>query len=273
MTSMIPEPQTPVMPVAAVACGEARIVGPQIGADDFEARLEGLAVDAHAFDRSGRRALAAADLRALECGTRRAGAGDQPPAVAEHDFGVGADVHQQRHLLGEIRALGEHHARGVRADVTRDAGQHVDARVAVQFEVDDIRPQRERMIGGQRERRAAEFHRIDAEQQVMHDGIADQRRLEDVLVRNARLARHVGREPAQRLAHRRGHQRGAARIHHRIGDAAHQILAEADLRIHDARRGDDLAAAQIAQVRGDRGRADIDRKAVDELVQAGPDRR
>ena len=76
---------------------------------------------------------------------------------------------------------------------------------------------------------------------------------------------------AERFAHRRGHQRGAARIHHRIGHAAHQILAEADLRIHDARGGDDLAARQIAQVRRDRGRADVDREAEGPLVQSRPD--
>ena len=251
---------------------ETGLVGPEVGADHLEARLEGLAVDADAFDRAWCRALAAADLGALECRTRRAGAGDQPPAVAEHDFGIRADIHEQRHLLGEIRALGEHHSRGVRAHMTRDAGQHVNSCVAMQFEVDDIRPQRERMVDGQRERRAAEFHRIDAEQQMMHDRVADHGRFEDVFVRDARLARDVGREPAQRLAHRRRHQRGAARVHHRIGHAAHQILAEADLRIHDARRGDHIAAAQVAEVRGNRGRAHIDRKSVDELVQAGPHR-
>ena len=126
------------------------------------------------------------------------------------------------------------------------------------------------VIGGERERRAAELHRIDAEQQVMHDRVADERRLEDVLVRHAGRARHIRREPAERLAHRGGHQRGAARIHHRIGHAAHQILAEADLRIHVARGGDDLAARQIAQMRGDGGRADIDRETEDRLVQPGP---
>jgi len=35
----------------------------------------------------------------------------------------------------------------------------------------------------------------------MHDGIADQRCLEDVLVRNARISRHVRRQSAQGFAH------------------------------------------------------------------------
>ena len=34
----------------------------------------------------------------------------------------------------------------------------------------------------------------------------------------------------------RGHLRVAARVHHHVGDAAHQVFAEADLRVHQARR-------------------------------------
>ncbi len=60
-------------------------------------------------------------------------------------------------------------------------------------------------------------------------------------------------------------------IHHRIGHTAHQILAEANLRIHDAGGGHDLAAPQIAQVRGNGGRADVDGESVGEFMQAGPD--
>ena len=38
-------------------------------------------------------------------------------------------------------------------------------------------------------------------------------------------------QPVQRLAHGSGHAAPRRRIHHRVGDAAHQVLAEADLRI------------------------------------------
>ncbi len=127
------------------------------------------------------------------------------------------------------------------------------------------------MIDGEGERCAAEFHRIDAEQQVMHDGIADQRCLEDVLVRNARISRHVRRQSAQGFAHGCRHQGGAAGIHHRIRDAAHQILAEADLRIHDAGGGDDVAALKIAQMRGNGRRTHIDGETIDEFMQPRPD--
>ena len=44
-------------------------------------------------------------------------------------------------------------------------------------------PDGERAIGRERKGRAAELHRIDAQQQVMHDRVADQRHLENVLRR------------------------------------------------------------------------------------------
>jgi hypothetical protein len=47
-------------------------------------------------------------------------------------------------------------------------------------EIDLHRPQRDGAVGGQRKRRAAEFDRVDAQQQVVHDGIADEGGLQDV---------------------------------------------------------------------------------------------
>ena len=143
ITSMMPEPHTPVMPVAAVASLETALVGPQIRADELETRFERLTIDAHALDRSGRRALPAADLRAFECRARGTRAGHQARAIAEHDLGVGADVHQQSHLVGKIRAFSQHHAGGIRADVPGNARQHVNARVAIELQIDRIRAQRE----------------------------------------------------------------------------------------------------------------------------------
>ena len=53
-----------------------------------------------------------------------------------------------------------------------------------------------------------------------------------------------------------------AGVHHHVRDAAHQVLAEADLRVHLAGRGEHLAAEEIAEVAGDRGRADVERDPV-----------
>ena len=72
------------------------------------------------------------------------------------------------------------------------------------------------------------------------------------------------------LAHAVGELHVAARIHHHIGDAAHQVFAEADLRVHRTDRGDNRAADEIAEMRCDRGRADVDRDAIGALREAGP---
>ena len=64
----------------------------------------------------------------------------------------------------------------------------------------------------------------------------------------------------------------AAWVHHHIGDAAHQIFAEADLRVHRADRGEDIAGHEVAEIGGDGGRADVEGNAEDALRQAGEDR-
>ena len=237
----------PVTPVAAVASAKPGSFDHRSQPITLMRGSSVAAIDAHALDRARRGALAAADLRAFERGSGRARAGEQPAAVAEDDLGVGADVDQQRHRIRQIGPLGEHDARGVGADVPGDARQHVDARVAVNREVDLGRPQRQRRIGRERERRAAQLERADAEQQVMHDRIADERRFEDVLARDARLPRDLRGEIVDRAAHDVGQLLLAAGIHHHPRHAAHQVFAEADLRIHRAGRRHDFAARQVAQ--------------------------
>ena len=85
--------------------------------------------------------------------------------------------------------------------------------------------------------------------------------------------RERGDQPVERLAHGRGHLAGALGMHHRVRDPAHQVLAEADLRVHHAVAGEDRAVGEVREVAGDRRRADVDRDAVGLLVEAGPDRR
>ena len=81
----------------------------------------------------------------------------------------------------------------------------------------------------------AEFDRVNAQEKVVHDRVAD----EDHLVNRARVNLGlVGNRRGQRidrLAHGAGHLDIAAGVHHGIADAAHQIFAKADLRVHQAR--------------------------------------
>ena len=251
---------------------ETGIVRPQVRADDLEARLQRFTVDAHAFDGARCRTLAATDLRTFKGGARGAGARHETLAVAEHDFGIRADVHEQRHLLVQVRPLGENHASGVGTHVTGDAGQGVHARVRVQGDAEFGGCHRHGAIDRQREGRAAEFDRVDAEHEVMHDRIADQRHFEDRFELDAGRRRHFDRQFAQGLSHGRRHLRRAARVHHRIRHPAHEVFAEADLRVHATRGRDHFAADEIAKVRGDRRRTDVDGEAIRFFMESGPDR-
>ena len=74
-------------------------------------------------------AMAAADLRALERRPGRRRRREQTLAVAEHDLGVGADVHDQREVVREVRRLGQDDAgryrrrRGRRCTAARRPGR------------------------------------------------------------------------------------------------------------------------------------------------------
>ena len=154
--------------------------------------------------------------------------------------------------------------------MARDAGQHVHPRVRMHIDAERARRLLDGLIRGERERRAAEFGRVETEHEVMHDRVADQRDLEDLLRLGARVARHIGGEFAERRAHSDGHLLRAARVHHGVRDPAHEVFAEADLRVHHAGRGHDLTGRKIAEVRGDGRRADIHRHAERALVEARP---
>ena len=62
-------------------------------------------------------------------------------------------------------------------------------------------------------------------------------------------------------------------MHHHVGDPAHQVLAVANLGIHHARGGQYLAGIQVAEVRRDGGRTDIDGNTAWLVKQTWPDAR
>jgi hypothetical protein len=119
-------------------------------------------------------------------------------------------------------------------DVAGDARQDVDPRPGVCLELQLRGPDADGAIRGQGERRGPERDRVDPEQEVMHDRVADDGELEDLVALDARAHRELGDEAVQRLADRDGHLAGALGMHHRVRDPAHQVLAEADLRVHHA---------------------------------------
>ena len=161
---------------------------------------------------------------------------------------------------------------GVRPDVAGDAGQDVDPRAGVQGQVERVGGGPDRSIRGQGERRRAERDRVDPEDEVVHDRVADEDELEDLVAAGTGGRDQPADQPVERLADGPGHLAGAFAMHHRVRDAAHQVLAEADLRVHDPRRGLDRAGGEVGQVAGDRRRADVDGDPQGTVVEAGPDR-
>ena len=103
----------------------------------------------------------------------------------------------------------------------------------------------------------------------MHHRVADDRDLQDIGQLDAGLFRDAFRQAVESAAHRLGHLEMPARVHHDIGDAAHQILAVADLRVHHAVRGQHLAGFEIAEMDRHGGRADVVGETVDLLFEAG----
>src|SRR6202047_4492087 len=89
MTSMIPEPQIPVTPVATTTASNPGSAGPKAGADDLESGLQRYRIDTHTLNRARRRPLTAADLGSLECRTCRARAGEQAGVVSQHHLVLG----------------------------------------------------------------------------------------------------------------------------------------------------------------------------------------
>ena len=106
----------------------------------------------------------------------------------------------------------------------------------------------------------------------MHDRVADDRQLEDLGALDAGLVAERGEQAVERLAYRLGQLHLAARMHHHVAHAAHEVLAEADLRVHDPGTREHRAVGQVHEVAGDRRRADVDGDAERAVVEAGPDR-
>ncbi len=129
----------------------------------------------------------------------------------------------------------------------------------------------ERLVHGERERRAAELGRIEAEQEVVHDRVADDRHLEDGVALHSCGLRELGGQLREAAADDARQLLSGAGVEHDVGDAAHQVLAEADLRVHLTGGREHVSAPEVAQVTRHRRRADVEGDAVRVLVEPGPD--
>ena len=125
-------------------------------------------------------------------------------------------------------------------------------------------------VDGERERRPAELGRVDPEQQVVHDRVADQRHLEHVGALDAGVARQFGCQLGETASDHARELLLRALVEHHVRDPAHQVLAEADLWVHLAGRREHVPCAKVAEVARDRGRADVERDSVRGVVETRP---
>lgn len=171
-----------------------------------------------------------------------------------------------------MRAFRQNGAGRVGTDMAGDAGQHVDARADIDGQPQFAGPCMDLARDGEREGRLAELCRIDAEEEVMHDRVADKDGVEDGIGFHLALAAGLGDEVVDGAANGLRHGLAAFRLHHDIGDAAHQILAEADLRVLGADGGRHTPRKQGDEVHRDGGGTDVAGDAVGLVLQSRPER-
>ena len=232
---------------------KAGCIRPELTANHLEAGLQGVRVNAYPLNGARRGPLPATDLRPLKSRPGRARTGQQALPVAQHDFGIGTHIDQQADPLGEVGPLSQDHASCISPYMSGNTGQDINARIAVDVKVNLHRPKRHGAVGGEGEGRAAKLHRVDTQQQVVHDGVTNKAGLQNILRRNSDLLRHILGKFIERRPNHAGHLALAARVHHHIGHPAHEVFTKTNLRVHDAGRGNHLARGQVAQVRGNRG--------------------
>ena len=107
--------------------------------------------------------------------------------------------------------LAKHDAGGIGAHMSGDTGQHIGYGARIDLKTKVAGCQLDSLVHRQRERRPAQFHRADAEQQMMHDRVAHEREAEDVLWIHAGFRCGCGHEFIDGLAHPPGQFTAALR--------------------------------------------------------------
>jgi len=212
------------------------------------------------------------DLRALEgrtCGARR---GVEFRRIAQQDLAVRAHVDDQPDFVRGrlVRLFRKDHAYVVRANVAGLKRQHVGLGTQRQLEPQVARLDVHRIADCGAEGRLPELDGRNVQQDVVHHAVGYQNDIGDCIARNLCIGRSFRCQVVQRVHDRVVQRRQASRtVQVAVADAAHQVFAIGHLRVHLAGCRQDLPGSQVAQVHGNRGGPDVDRKAVRLLRIAG----
>ena len=267
-------PQAGREPVAVIHLDEpgmvddARVEHPRQGVDDAGAAdAEGRGLpdrvdldvgsDRDSVDGPQRPAHPVPDLSPFQ---GRAGGGRARPEVSlrtQQNLAIGADVHGDPDLGTFINPRGEGHGHRVGAHEAGDDREQADPRLGVHLE--------EEVAGGDHQRvahdgsvgRQAHVGGVDAEEDVVHAGIADDHHLVDPFGEDAGLADdllHVlvqePDDPGLELPEIGGVELGE-------GDPGHEVAAEDRLRIQARDRGELLSGLQLDEGADHAGRPDV----------------
>ncbi len=219
--------------------------------DRAKRRFVGLGVDPDVLDGAGARPHAVLDAATLEGGAGRAGAGDQPVLVAQHDLAVGADVDEEREAVGGVEPGADHPGRDVAADVAAHRRHELHSRLGVHAEADLVSGELGRQRDGGDVGLLAQVARVEAEQQVRHRRVAGDRDLLDLGGLDAVARLELVDQVVDRL---QGEELQAQQPTLALGvdDARDHVLAAGDLLVVGARAVDDAAGLEVDEVGHDR---------------------
>ena len=113
---------------------------------------------------------------------------EHPPPVAQHQFAVGADVDDEEHLVLVIGLFGDEHAHVVGSDKSRLHRERVQTAAGVEREAQSGGLRVDRSLHGRDEGRHSESTRVEAQEEVVHGGVAHHHHIEDVVRGSLRSA-------------------------------------------------------------------------------------
>ena len=176
-------------------------------------------VDLHGLHGTHRAPHAVTNLSSFQRRTSRGGAGHEPIPRPHHDLAVGPDVDQSAQFVAFVDPCREHTRHGVRADESGDNRQQAHLRIGRGLERkiacgDDHAVAHRRCIRCQ-----PHVRHVDAQEYVVHAGIADHDNLVDVVAGHAGLGASLPDESVHGIQHL-GPQGGKLlRVELRVGDA------------------------------------------------------
>ncbi len=225
-------------------------------ADHAISRLQGFLIDPHLFDGTDRGAHAVLDPRTFERRPGRTGTGDQPVCIAKHRLAVRAYVNEERKLRRLVHLRAEHACADISADIAGHTRQAIHLRPGMHDQSQLAGCNGRRMVDHRDERHQADGFRWDGQEEMDHRRIAGHGQLHDLLG----IGLHLLAGGLQQLidgADDQLLQFGQAVGLLSIDDARDHIFPARDLAVIVAGLRQHLAALQVYQPDGNRGRADI----------------